>query len=213
MSSVLRSYVLGGFLFISGVGAVSYLASYLGAKHVDEVVAAKLAAREPQEASAALLFDRLRRNDNPASLSDLQALAREGIPDASALLAWIYDDRAMVDERDALVMASLERMSDPDLLLFLGFVSRSFDPQARDEALDRILDGGKGVNRRRIYASMQTNLSSDDLGRLFSCYEKLQHLYSDAGASSRRAVRYAYFNDTMSCQSPKGLHDADQARS
>lgn len=210
MSPVLRSYIVGGLLLVTGAGGIGYLASYLGAKHVDQVIQAKMDAREPAEDLATRIFDGLRKQRDGVSLSDLEALSVRGYPRASSLLAWSYDSRALVNERDALVMRSLDRMVDPDLLLFLGFVSRSFDEQARSEAFDKMLEGGKRVSLGAIYASMQTNLNEHDLDRIRVCYSKLQKNYSDA-PRGRQAIRFAYFSDTKSCRTEQGLHDADQA--
>lgn len=210
MSPVLRSYIVGGLLLVAGAGAVGYLASYLGAKHVDQVIQAKMDSREEPENLASRIFDGLRMHKQGAHLSDLELIATAGYPRASSLLAWSYDTRAMVSKRDALVMQSLDRMVDPDLLLFLGFVARSFDEQAQNEAFDKMSEGGKGVSLSGIYASMQTELAEPDLQRVRACYSKLQKTYSD-DPRGRQAIRYAYFSDTMSCRHAQGLHDADQA--
>lgn len=209
MSPVLRSYIVGGALLAAGVSGLGYLTSYLGAKHVDQIISDKMAARAPAEEMAARIFEGLRQGNALMSLVDLEALADQGHPRSSALLSWIYDSRAMVKERDDLVMHSLDRMVDPDLLLFLGFVARTFDEQARDEAYAKMMDSGKKVSLSAIYASMQTDLSEGDLARLKSCYARLQKIYSD-DPHGRSAIRYAYFSDTMSCQTNQGLHDADQ---
>ena len=210
MSPVLRSYIIGGLLLVAGAGSLGYLASYLGAKHVDQVIQSKMDAREPSEDLAAKVFDGLRKRSPAVHLSDLEALAIKGYPRASSLLAWSYDSHAMVKERDALIMSSLDRMVDPDLLLFLAFVSRSFDEQARDEAYAKIMEGGKRVSLTAIYASMQSDLAEPDLKRLRDCYSRLQRTYSD-DPRGRQAIRFAYFSDTMSCRTEQGLHDADQA--
>ena len=210
MSPVLRSYIVGGLFLVTGACGIGYLASYFGAKHVDGVIQSKLEARESDEDLAARQFDGLRKRDPSVKLSDLEAIAYRGYPRAGSLLAWSYDHRAMVKERDALIMNSLNRMIDPDLLLFLGFVSRTFDEQARDEAFEKLLEGGNRVSLSAIYASMQTDLSAGDLETLKICYAKLQKTYSD-NPHGRQAIRFAYFSDTMSCRTEQGLHDADQA--
>lgn len=210
MSPVLRSYIVGSLFFAAGVTGIGYLTSYLGAVHVDQVISEKLSAREPEEERSTRIFYELRRGQASVKLSDLESIAEKGYPRASSLLAWIYDSRAMTKERDSLVMQSLSRMADPDLLLFLGFVSRSFDESARDEAYAKIMEGGKRVSLNAIYASLQTELPEEDLQTLRNCYDKLQKIYSD-DAHGRQAIRFAYFSDTMSCRTEKGLHDADQA--
>lgn len=209
MSRVLRSYIVSGLLFTAGVAGVGYLTSYLGAKHVNDAIAEKLAVREPDEDRAVHLFEALRSGREGASLNDLEVIARKGYPRASALLAWSYDSRAMTKERDALVMSSLNRMLDPDLLLFLGFVARSFDESARDEAYAKIMDGGRRVSLNAIYASLQTELSEADQDVLRKCYDTLQKRYGE-DAKGRQAIRFAYFTDTMSCRTDIGPHDADQ---
>lgn len=208
MSPVSRGYLTGGLFFAVTVGGLCFLASHLGTKYVDQVIYQKFEQRVAVEGEATRVFEALRRRDPKADLSKLEKLAALGYPKVNTLLAWTYDERSMISSRDAQVMRSLDTMIDPDLLMFLGFVARSFDEEAQSEAYDRIMAGG--INRNTIYASMQTRLSEADLKTLRGCYAKLQAMYSE-DEHGQRSIRYAYFNDTMSCRTPKGTQDANQA--
>lgn len=212
MSPVLRSYVIGGLIFAVSVGCLTSAISYLGTKYVDRVISEKLDAREAGEHEAEKLFRKIGKNFDEKDLETLASYASSGSPKTNSMLAWVYEARGLTERRDKLVMDAMDRMNDPDLLLFLAFMARIFDPEAQLEAFDKIKNSSDSVSRKVIYASMLSFLPDADVSRLQSCYARLQKTYTNH-VSGPIAIRYAYFNDTMSCQTHKGTHDADQAGS
>jgi hypothetical protein len=210
MVRVLRSYIQGGLIGSAVVAVVCFMASYLTAQHVDTVVADKLKNRQLFEAMGSQAYQALGHGDDDYQLSKLKALADQGFPGAASRLAWAYDKQGMVDQRDALLMSSLDTMVDPDLLAFLTVVAPAFDELAVHSVIDKMATAGAANTSTRLYHSTQTHLLDKDIQRLRGCFTALNDTYSQDNGKFQN--RYAYFADKKSCRLKKGTHDANPAR-
>lgn len=207
MPRQLRPYIFGGLLGATVIAAVCFLTSYLTAQHVERVVGDKVKNRQLFEAIGRQAYQSLGQGTDDYQLSRLKALAENGFPGSASRLAWAYDKQGLIDERDALLMQSMETMVDPDLLAFLTVVAPAFDEKAVHSVIDQMLAAGDTSTTTRLYHSTQTHLQDNDLKRLRGCFQTLTDTYSQDNGKFQN--RYAYFADKKSCRSKKGTQDAD----
>lgn len=211
MPRQLKPYIFGGLLGATVIAAVCFLTSYLTAQHVEHVVSDKVKNRQLFEAIGSQAYQALGKGNDDYQMSKLKALAENGFPGSASRLAWAYDKQGLIDERDALLMQSMETMVDPDLLAFLAVVAPAFEEKAVHGVIDQPLAEGNTRTSSRLYHSTQTNLQDNDLERLRVCFKTLTDTYSQDNGKFQN--RYAYFADKKSCRSKKGTQDADPARS
>jgi hypothetical protein len=209
MSRQLRPYIVGGLLGAASVGVLCFLTSYLTARHVEQVVSDKIQNRQILEALGTQAYRSLGHGNDEYQLSKLKALAEQGLPLSSTLLAWVYETKSQFEQRDALLLESMDAMADPDLLGFLTVLAPSFDESAQGATVN-LTDKGKGSSLTALSHSTQTHLQGRDLERLRACYKALNDTYGQDNGKFQN--RYAYFADKKSCRIKQGRQDAHSDR-
>jgi hypothetical protein len=209
MPRQLRPYIVGGLLGAASVGVLCFLTSYLTARHVEQVVSEKIQHRQILEAMGTQAYRSLGKGNDEYQLSKLKALAENGLPLSSTLLAWVYETEGKFEQRDALLLESMDNMADPDLLGFLTVLAPTFDENAWG-ALSSLTPKGKASSLSTLSHSTQTHLQGQDLERLRACYKALNDTYGQDNGKFQN--RYAYFADKKSCRIKKGRQDAHSDR-
>jgi hypothetical protein len=207
MSRQLRSYIFGGLLGAAVIAVVCFLASFLTARHVDNVVSDKIKNRQLFEAIGTQAYRALGQGTDEYQMSKLKALAEQGLPLSSTLLAWAYEKQGQTDQRDALLLESMDTMTDPDLLGFLTVMAPTFDGNEKSAVAYLEAANSNTSAIQKLSHSMPTHLQGNDLQRLRDCFKTLNDTFSQDNGKLQN--RYAYFSDKKSCRIKKGTQDAD----
>lgn len=174
MRSSIRGYVMTGLLTLAIGVVITIPISYMTTKEVSARVSAKLNEREPLETKAIAAYMAF-RNGDATQLGVLEGYAENGLPQSTALLWQAYEDLGQAWERDQLLLASIARMDDPDLLFLFSYASNE-----------------EGAEHPTI-----STLDAVQVEQINRCYQHLNDRYG--GRNGKIRNRYAYLTGLKSC--------------
>ncbi len=191
----IRGFLFTGLTAIAVGVTLSVPISFWTVKEVNSRIESKMDARQPFENKARASFMAIQKGDE-SKLEELEGMASQGLPVSTSLLWQVYQDKGLDQQRDQLVVESLERMTDPDLLFFLDFARYTFDEQYRKmvAVTEQAKSGKAAVD---LEEAGKSPLSSDQLSLISECFNYLTSRYDGDGGKIRN--RYAYLTDTKGC--------------